>query len=160
MVPKLGRWEFITYKTMGRIKEPGVGSGNTAKSKANLIAFKKGHDERRKGNGRPIELPGLKELLAKTLGQSKNGVTAAEVVLNALLRKAAKGDTRAIELLLDRGYGKVTQGLHVTGKDEAQIIQVEIIKTVRHEQPIQPGDEHTPGKVEGVEEPGISNREL
>jgi hypothetical protein len=131
----------------------GKGSGSNPKSHANLIKFKPGKDARREGNGRPPELPALKALLAKILGQSKGGITQAEVILKALLRKAAKGDVRAIELLFDRGYGKVTQGLHVTGRDEAQVIQVEIIKTVRHELPTSNNAELSASEDKGIDQP-------
>lgn len=60
-------------------------------------------------NGRPKKLPELDKLLADVLGEEKDGVTAVEVILKALRLKATKGDIRAAELLLDRGYGKVKQ---------------------------------------------------
>ena len=40
----------------------------------NLKPFKKGHDSRREGNGRPKKLPPIKELIEKTLGEEKNGI--------------------------------------------------------------------------------------
>jgi hypothetical protein len=51
----------------------------------------------------------LDKLLADVLGEEKDGVTAAEAILKALRAKAAKGDIRAAEVLLDRGYGKAKQ---------------------------------------------------
>lgn len=61
-------------------------------------------------NGRPPKLPDLHILLANVLGkENKDGLTAAEEILLALHAKAKKGDTRAAELLLDRGYGKPKQ---------------------------------------------------
>lgn len=60
-------------------------------------------------NGRPKKLPELDKLLADVLGEEKDGVTAAEAILKALRAKAAKGDIRAAEVLLDRGYGKPSQ---------------------------------------------------
>lgn len=60
-------------------------------------------------NGRPRKLPQLDKLLAEVLGDEKDGKTAAERVLIALQKKAEKGDVRAAEVLLDRGYGKAIQ---------------------------------------------------
>lgn len=60
-------------------------------------------------NGRPKKLPELDKLLANVLGEEKDGVTAAEAILKALRMKAAKGDVRAIEVMLDRAYGKAKQ---------------------------------------------------
>lgn len=57
--------------------------------------------------GRPKKLPGLDELLAKTLGTIKGGHTEAENILLAMIKAAKKGDVRAAELLIERGYGKL-----------------------------------------------------
>lgn len=73
----------------------------------NLKPFKKG--ESGNPNGRPKKLPELDKLLADVLGEEKDGVSAAEVILKALRLKATKGDIRAAEVLLDRGYGKAKQ---------------------------------------------------
>jgi len=48
-------------------------------------------------------------LLGNVLGEEKDGLTAAEAILKALRLKATKGDVRAAEVLLDRGYGKARQ---------------------------------------------------
>lgn len=61
------------------------------------------------GGGRPRKLPELDKLLADVLGEEKDGVSAAEAILKALRLKASKGDVRAIELMLDRAYGKAPQ---------------------------------------------------
>ncbi len=84
---------------------------------SNLKPFKKGDDERRTNNGRKPKLPDLNVLLAKVLGAETNGKTAAEKILSALHAKAARGDIRAAELLLDRGYGKPKQSIetNITG---------------------------------------------
>ena len=71
-------------------------------------------------NGRPKKLPELDKLLADVLGEEKDGLTAAEAILKALRMKAAKGDIRAAEVLLDRAYGKAKQNYGFTdseGKD-------------------------------------------
>ena len=60
-------------------------------------------------NGRPKKIPELDKLLAEVLGEEKNGLTAAQAILKALLAKAAKGDVRAAEVLFDRAYGKPKQ---------------------------------------------------
>jgi hypothetical protein len=57
-------------------------------------------------------LPELDKLLADVLGEEKDGITAAEAILKALRLKAAKGDVRAIEVLLDRAYGKAKQEIN------------------------------------------------
>ena len=58
--------------------------------------------------GRP-KLPDLKEVMAKILSEEKSGIQALEAIVRAQMAKAAKGDTKAAEFLLDRGYGKVNQ---------------------------------------------------
>lgn len=69
--------------------------------------FKKGQSGN--PNGRPRKIPELDKLLADVLGEEKDGQTAAEAILKALRLKAAKGDVRAAEVLLDRAYGKAKQ---------------------------------------------------
>jgi hypothetical protein len=69
--------------------------------------------------GRPPKLPGLDLLLASVMGEEENGVSAAETVLRAMLAKAAGGDVRAAEVLLDRAYGKAAQTLDVTSAGQA-----------------------------------------
>jgi hypothetical protein len=77
--------------------------------------------------GRPPKLPDLHILLANVLGkENKDGLTAAEEILLALHAKAKKGDTRAAELLLDRGYGKPKQTNETTLKTTEPLV---IIKT-------------------------------
>jgi len=77
--------------------------------------FKKGQSGN--PNGRPKKLPKLDELMAEVLGEEKDGKTAAQAILSALRAKAAKGDVRAAELLLNRAYGKVSEKFELTGKD-------------------------------------------
>lgn len=74
--------------------------------------FKKG--ESGNPNGRPKKLPELDKLLADVLGEEKDGITAAEAILKALRAKATKGDIRAAEVLLDRGWGKAKQSMDIT----------------------------------------------
>jgi hypothetical protein len=87
--------------------------------------FKKG--ESGNPSGRPPKLPELHTLLANVLGkEDKDGLTAAEEILNALHARAKKGDTRAAELLLDRAYGKPKQTNETTLKTTEPLV---IIKT-------------------------------
>jgi hypothetical protein len=71
--------------------------------------YKKG--ESGNPNGRPHKLPDLDALMAIVLGEEKKGKTAAEAILAALRAKAIKGDIRAAEVLLNRGYGFPRQKL-------------------------------------------------
>lgn len=64
-------------------------------------------------NGRP-KLPKLSDLMDKTLGEEKDGITAAEVILKKLRQMAAAGNLKAAEILLDRGYGKPKQTIDQT----------------------------------------------
>lgn len=98
------------------------------KSKKNLKPFVNGADKRRNTNGRPRKLPALDELLADILGEEKDGVTAAAVILKVLRAKASKGDIRAAELLLDRAYGKAKQISQVEHSGEIQIPVIQIVK--------------------------------
>ena len=74
--------------------------------------WKKGESGNPKG--RPRKLPELHVLLADVLGEEKDGISAAEAILKSIRAKAAKGDTRAAELLLDRAYGKPKQSIDNT----------------------------------------------
>ena len=76
--------------------------------------FKKGQSGN--PNGRPKKIPQLDVLLADVLGEEKDGKTAAEAILMALRAKAARGDVRAAEVLLDRAYGKAKQDLNISGE--------------------------------------------
>lgn len=78
--------------------------------------FKKGQSGNPKG--RPPKLPKLDELLASVMSEERNGLTAAEAVLRALIVKATKGDVRAAEVLLDRSFGKVRQVTDITSGGE------------------------------------------
>ena len=80
-------------------------------SKEHLIPFKKGQSGN--PNGRPRELPNLNKILNEVLGEEKDNVTAAQIILMALRNKATKGDVRAAEILLDRAYGKSKQILDI-----------------------------------------------
>ena len=80
----------------------------------NLKPFKKG--ETGNPNGRPKKLPPIKELIEKTLGEEKNGITGVDAIFKVLLSKAVKGDLKASQMLLDYYYGKATQKTEIVGE--------------------------------------------
>jgi len=63
--------------------------------------------------GRP-KMPDLKEAISKILSEEKNGQSALEAVLIALFNRALKGDVRAAQELLDRGFGKSQQNIDLS----------------------------------------------
>ena len=82
-------------------------------------------------NGRPKKLPELDKLLANVLGEENaNGITAAEAILMALRAKAAKGDIRAAEVLLDRGYGKAKQSIDLNADVTSRFTMIDDIQPV------------------------------
>ena len=87
--------------------------------------FKKGQTGNPKG--RPKKLPELHVLLADVLGEEKDGISAAEAILKSIRAKAAKGDVRAAELLLDRAYGKPKQSIdnNITTTEPLVIVRTE-----------------------------------
>lgn len=66
--------------------------------------------------GRPKKLPDIDKLIYKAMSEKKDKVSAIEAVIKALRAKAVKGDIRAIEILLDRYYGKVKQSIDLDGE--------------------------------------------
>jgi hypothetical protein len=94
-----------------------------------LKPFKKGYDARREGNGRPKKLPPIKELIEKTLGEEKNGITGVDAIFKVLLSKAVKGDLKAAQMLLDYYYGKATQKTEITGAEGEKIqFKIDVIE--------------------------------
>lgn len=83
----------------------------------NLKPFKKGHDERRHMTGEK-KLPDLKKVIYERLS---NGEEVSDII-DVLIKIAKKGDLKAIDMILDRGYGKATNQIEVSGKDGAPII--------------------------------------
>lgn len=75
--------------------------------------FKKGQSGNPKGGMR--KLPALDIIIAEVMGEEKEGITAAQAILAAMRAKAAKGDVRAAEMLMDRAYGKPKQQTELTG---------------------------------------------
>lgn len=94
----------------------------------NLKPFKKGKDDRRNLKGAPKKLPKLDVLLDEVLGEEKDGVSAAKVILMALRAKATKGDVRSAELLLDRAFGKAAQTINTNVKLVGKDLEDEIYK--------------------------------
>lgn len=94
-----------------------VGKGHPPKDKQ----FKKGQTGN--PNGRPRKLPALDTLMAEILGEETKGITVAQKILNKLKQKAASGDLKAAEMLLDRAYGKPKQ---VTEEIGDKVIRVKI----------------------------------
>lgn len=80
-------------------------------------------------NGRPKKIPELDKILAEVLGaENKEGITEAQRIIEALKIKAQRGDVRAAEVLLDRGYGKPKQDIKVeTPTTHTLIIKEEIV---------------------------------
>ena len=87
---------------------------NKNPKRENLKPFKKGQSGN--PNGRPRKLPKLDVLLAEVLGDDAKGTTVAEQILRALEKQAMKGNVKAAELLLDRGYGKAKQSIDLSGE--------------------------------------------
>lgn len=77
------------------------------KSLKNLKPLKKGADERRNMKGAPKKLPQLDVLLAEVLGKETKGKTEMQLIIEAMIKQAKKGNVRAAEMISDRGYGKV-----------------------------------------------------
>ena len=77
--------------------------------------FKK-NDPRINRKGRPKILPELEVIIAEVLSETgKDQKTAAEQVIRTLKDRAIKdGDVRAIQLLLERAYGKIPEKLDLT----------------------------------------------
>jgi hypothetical protein len=84
--------------------------------------WKKGQSGNPKG--RPKKIPELEELLANVLGEEKDGKTAAEAILMAIRAKAIKGDIRAAEVLMDRGYGKPKQQIDTKLEIQEQVFKI------------------------------------
>jgi hypothetical protein len=77
--------------------------------------------------GRKKELPELSQILGNTLGEENNGITDAEAILIALIKKAKKGDVKAADFLFGYGYGKPKQttDTNITSTEPLVIIRTE-----------------------------------
>lgn len=64
----------------------------------------------------------LAENISKALEEKVNGnPSKLDNIINELVKKAEDGDTKAIEILLDRGYGKAKAFLEITAKQEFEV---------------------------------------
>ena len=75
------------------------------------------NDPRINKNGRPRVLPDLTEALIETL--PKEDLLA---ILMKMVTKAKAGGVKEAELLFDRAFGKVTQGLKVDGPISINVV--------------------------------------
>lgn len=72
--------------------------------------------------GRPKKGMTLAENIATALEAKKDGdPSKLEKIIDALVKKAEEGDTKAIEILLDRGYGKAKAFLEISAKNEFEV---------------------------------------
>lgn len=85
-------------------------------------------------NGRPKKLPDLDKLLAEVLGPNKDGKDGMEVIVEAMLKKAAKGDVKAAELLLNRGYGKAKQFISMNHEGGVNLVFEQATAQPQHEE--------------------------
>jgi hypothetical protein len=69
-------------------------------------------------NGRPKKLPALDLIMANVLGAEKDGISAGEAIIMKLREQALKGDIKAAQILLDRGWGKPKQNIDITTQGE------------------------------------------
>lgn len=83
----------------------------------NLKNFKKGDDPRRCKKGKQA-LPDLKDLLEEL------GDEGMREVIKALHVQAKKGNIKAIDVLLDRYYGKVSQDLKLSGEVTTNVLNL------------------------------------
>lgn len=77
--------------------------------------FKKG--ESGNVNGRPNKIPDIDKLLAK-IPESDY-----DAVIDALFKKAKKGDVRASEVLFDRSWGRPKEKVEVVGSIKSYTIR-------------------------------------
>lgn len=94
----------------------------------NLKPIKKG--EVRNPKGRKAVLPELEKIIAEALSQTKEGLTAAEAILQSLIERAVNGDNKAAEILLDRAYGKAKQTVDMQTDNGFKIVMETISKKV------------------------------
>ena len=93
----------------------GAAEGNTGKGimrKGNNPAIKPRWVKGQSGNpaGRPPAIPGVNLLMEEVFTEDER-----REILISLKRQALKGNMRAIEVLLDRLYGKVKHQTEITG---------------------------------------------
>jgi hypothetical protein len=80
--------------------------------------FQKGHDPRRnmKGRGKgEINLTDLVRRIGMERVSREDKMTRIEAVVRATYRRAFDGDMKAVDIITERGWGKVTQPIENTG---------------------------------------------
>ena len=104
-------------------------------AKEDIIKYEFKRGESGNPNGRP-KLPDLKEAMQSILNEGgKDGVTALETILKRLRKMAADGNLKAIDILLDRAYGKAKQQIDVTSQDEKITVPTIIFTDANKNQP-------------------------
>jgi hypothetical protein len=66
--------------------------------------------------GRPKKLPGIDALLTEMLGNEDGVITnksGVRQIIQALFKRAIRGDVKAADIILNRAYGKVKDNLKV-----------------------------------------------
>ena len=96
-------------------------SVNKQRNIQNLKPYVKGQSGNPKG--RP-KLPDINEALAEALANEKNGKTMLQQILDSMIAKALKGDVRAADFLISRGYGKADQRIEIDGQMPTTIIHI------------------------------------
>ena len=77
--------------------------------------------------GRPPMLPDLKQVMAIVLGKEISpGISKLESLMENLYQAALLGDTKAAQLLIDRGYGKALEKVIID--DSSKITNVIEVK--------------------------------
>ena len=98
---------------------------NNPNAADNLKPFKKGKDARRNMKGAP-KLPDLKEAISKVLNKVEGGKTSLDEIIEVLDKNAKKGDIRAAQELLDRGFGKAKQFIEQSNTN--QLVRIGIFE--------------------------------
>ena len=104
-------------------------------------------------NGRPKKLPDLDKLMAEILGPNKEGKDGMELIIEAMLKKAAKGHVKAAELLLNRGYGKAKQFISMNHEGGVNIVFEQATANERNPSQVYEGLSDEPGGLRSDEIP-------
>lgn len=107
-------------------------------------------------NGRPKKLPDLDKLMAEVLGPNKEGRDGMQVIIEALLKKAAKGDVKAAELLLNRGYGKAKQFISMNHEGGVNIVFEQATANEANSSQVHEGFSEEPGGIRSEDLPSNS----
>jgi Family of unknown function (DUF5681) len=88
----------------------------------NLKPFKPGFSGNVKGRPKDIE---IKRLLTEALSDERDGITAAQAIIRAMIVRAIKGDVKAAEMLFNRLFGTPKQQLEIDST--VRTLNVEIL---------------------------------